>query len=186
MTIQKKFSHVEWAEATYKQACFDFFNGKRIYDFENAPHAMCVAIAQFQQCAEKSMKAMVLIELAKRSERTKDLVVTHTVWRDYISTNEDFRGIKNRLLKALNVDSGDALLELENLAPIAEACSVNTEYPWTSFGRIEIPASYFNGKNELANDALRVARTVLQAASDYNSRLSKARDAARIEFGLYP
>jgi hypothetical protein len=136
-------TNYRWAIGFFDQACYDYFHGQAILGEPGWDHAKAMCLAQFQQAAEKAMKAAVFWERKKRLERTDFALMSHQIWRDEISKEAYLRGLKNSLLNATGVPE-KKIKELENYAPHGTTNEPNTEYPWQCGRVFEVPAVYFS------------------------------------------
>jgi hypothetical protein len=173
--------HLTWSEATFLQAYFDLRNGQRLFEQWRSSEAFALAMAQFQQSAEKSMKAMVLLDNKQKNSPEDAIIMTHTIWQDRICHDEQLRGIRSRLLKMLIEED---IIELEVMAPQGSMNSVNTEYPWTNDqGTIVIPAIHFAESDSLVEKRMRVAKAIFEVALSFSSKFEKIRNSVDKEFG---
>ena len=172
-----------WAEVTFKQACFDFKNGQWLLNSRNV-NALALVAAQFQQCAEKSMKAMVILENKKKLDRDDDVIKTHTVWKDKIGHDSGLRGIRKRLLDAIHPYKEKDIIELEAMAPHGSTDELNTEYPWEQNGVIWAPAAFFVDKEKRVQDFLSIAKTIWENASNFSPKLEKVRVAVDEQYAI--
>ncbi len=130
----------EMAEAFFKQACFDYFRGQCMGGLIGLVFSQSLRLAQFQQAAEKSLKAAILL-------RTEEFEKTHAPWRDMIASSKELRALKNDLLTAISpFNDESSILRLEGYVPDRDATRENTEYPWHDGRSMIVPAEHFQSE----------------------------------------
>jgi len=183
---QRDFANLTWPEATFLQACYDFKNGRTFFEGSLGTQTYAVATAQFQQCAEKAMKSMVLLDSTKKGGNADSIIfdlMRHDIWTAKISHEPELRGIRKRLLDKISPYTEQDILELELRAPQGNVEIINTEYPWRADKRIVVPARFFGDSEELVEKYMGLAGAVFGDAAAYSPKFSKIKESFDEEFG---
>ena len=170
----------ELAEAHFKQARFDLLNGQRIRASEGWVLASALSLAQFQQAAEKSMKAAVFMAVPGNQD---EMIQTHKIWADRIEHLQELRGVRGMLLKAVAPYPETMIKDLETFAPHGTTCDPNTEYPWEDNGSMIIPAEHFQNHG-VVSDMESVSKSILLSIAAAYPRLTRVWEAARREAAI--
>jgi hypothetical protein len=175
----------DWALNFYKQACFDWLHAQALADNVQLPFGKALSLAQFQQAAEKAMKASVLWETRKKLGRDEPIVLSHRIWQDALGERH-LATLRDRFLEAIAPWTEEKIAELENFAPHGTIDLPNTEYPWQKLGDVFIPAEHFATKpgKEILGEMRGIAGAIILSVKDYNSPFTEVFEAARLAFDL--
>ena len=140
--MPKVLASVPWAQAYFKQACFDFLHSKSVLRQEMLPYSRAIALALLQQSAEKALKAGVLRQEARKGNKN-EVGLCHDMWTALILKDSAYSVLKDTVIARLVDDQ--PLKDLEAFAPANEIDRCNTEYPWMEGKEVLVPAEYFHG-----------------------------------------
>ena len=165
MSIGVAASDLRLAEATFRQACFDLKNGKRLIHLK-LDGRRALAVSQIQQCCEKALKAVLLVE-AGRVLYGQTVKPSHRIWSEDLKDSR-LTHVRRKLEKALirqeeKVEFDSYLVKLESYAPRMAWRHENTEYPWVdTAGKINSPVEYFEKREVEVFNIANFSRSLLK------------------------
>ena len=136
-----------------------------------------LAVSQFQQCCEKALKAVMLLE-AGRNLYGQVVKPTHKIWTvDLMDSRLTKIRRKVRKTIVIEVEKTELILgKLENYAPRMSWSHENTEYPWVDMaGNVYLPAEYFKSRaGEVLNFGIFSRSLLKRIKAHYNPKFNNA------------
>jgi hypothetical protein len=191
MVIGVATTDEQLAKAYFRQGCFDFVNGRNIlWKGDEQKYGMAIAVSQFTQAVEKSLKAHVLLQVGRSTYARS----THRVWSVDLQPDSIGRRIwadsyLDGELRKLRIDA-EAMLggektirlirELESLTPERDWMRRNSEYPWVEDGNVTIPAEFFTDEIMAAKFAKTAEITIDRVAGRHQNLRNERRSVTEI------
>lgn len=177
-------SNYEWAVGFFKQACYDLFHGQRIQGNSQFKKGWALSLAQFQQAAEKAMKAAAIWETKKRIGQDEMILLTHQIWQDVLRKEAHLRPLKNSLLDSIAPWPEEMICELEDFAPHGTTDRENSEYPWQTGDDVVIPAEHFSEERlqSKVSQLRGIADGLVLYVKDSRREFSRVFEAVKLDF----